>query len=50
MSVALTTQAVIDRQKTVTRRLGWWLVRFAAHPMWSMKNQEVTRIEWEYLS
>lgn len=24
MSVSHTTQAVIDRQKTVTRRLGWW--------------------------
>ena len=24
MSVALTEQAVRDRQKTVTRRLGWW--------------------------
>lgn len=24
MSVALTEQAVIERRKTVTRRLGWW--------------------------
>lgn len=25
MSVAMTTQAVIERRKTVTRRRGWWL-------------------------
>jgi hypothetical protein len=25
MSVALTTDAVIERRKTVTRRKGWWL-------------------------
>jgi len=24
MSVALTEQAVVERRKTVTRRLGWW--------------------------
>lgn len=27
MSVTLTEQAVIDRRKTVTRRLGWWTDR-----------------------
>lgn len=25
MSVAMTTDAVIERRKTVTRRKGWWL-------------------------
>lgn len=31
MSVAMTTDAVIERRKTVTRRKGWWLDRNERH-------------------